>query len=245
MKLPIYLIVAMLFLGCRAQNAIHTNGLGLPSEVRRLVGASRYSYDSGHRWIVAKVGDTISSGALIQTAENSKLTLLLGETTGSGSYATGKSGVFNPEVYPCNLLGLEQNSALRIAQLTALDPSGPRKTERICLVLSAGTIRGHVRRPSAGFSYQIAFANAVARIDNGIYWLSSQGILRVYQGAVLIETVSTKVTKSISAGKEFNVYSGTITDLPSLPANWMHDFWLPSDPAYEDWGKPPLRKNRK
>jgi hypothetical protein len=172
----------------------------LKSTIVRLKGNARCSTDGGKTWRMVKAGDTLDSGALIQTAKKSDMDLALGGGT---------------EAQPDNLVSLAEDTLLQLDKVVRKRAAvSPGTLEEISLDLRMGAITGNVRTLASGSTYEISFPNGVAGTRAGIYTLRANGELSVSKGKAFIALADGRPAKEISAGQQFNPASGVAAALP-------------------------------
>jgi hypothetical protein len=176
------------------------NETQLPSTIVRLNGHARCSTDAGKTWRMAKDGDTLDSGAMIQTAKKSELDLVLG----------GRA-----EAQPDNLVRLAEDTLLRLDKVAKKRSAGSQETvEEISLDLRTGAIAGNVRSLAAASRYEVTLASGIAGLREGSYRLRANGELAVLKGKAFIALTDGRPAKEIGEGQQFNPATGIVAALP-------------------------------
>jgi len=190
--------------------------------VVRLKGAARVS-TGNNVWLPLKVGDKLKSGALVQTAASSRVDVVLGEidlsqrrtVTGaatSGPAAPGAATYFQPKAEQ-DLVSIQADTLLAFDKMSVTDTGADEVTETQ-LDLQSGKIFGTVRKLSASSRYEIKLPNGVAGIRGTIYTVTSDGVLQVLSGVVVLSWVApdgTQMTQTVSAGYQFDPHTGQVT----------------------------------
>jgi hypothetical protein len=175
----------------------------LSSTVVRLNGHARCSFDGGKTWRMIKVGDTLESGAMVQTAKKSDVDLAL----------AGRA-----ESQPDNLVSLADDTLLKLDKVARKRVAESQESiDEILLDLRRGAIAGNVRNLVGASRYEIAFANGVAGMRESSYRLRANGELAVLKGKAFIALTDGRPAKEIGAGQQFNPANGTVSVLASQP----------------------------
>jgi len=171
--------------------------------VVRLKGAARYATGSKAGQLL-KVGDTIQPGSVIQTADKSRVDLVLGEAASAasqrGTPGAGEGLSYQPTVEQ-NVIRLWENTLLGIDKLT-MTQTGADQVSDTQLDLKAGHIFGMVKKMSAASKYEVKIPNGVAGIRGTVYDISAEGVVKVLSGSVVLAYVGpdgTVVTQVIMA----------------------------------------------
>ena len=187
------------------------------AKVVRLKGAARYAAGPNAGQLL-KVGDIIKPGAVIQTAADSRVDLVLGDGSapvarpgapaeGAASYAPSSEQ---------NVVRLWENTLLSIDKLTETQTGADVVTETQ-LDLKAGHIFGIVKKTSAASKYEVKIPNGVAGIRGTVYDISAEGLIKVLSGSVVLAYVGpdgTVVTQVVSGAQQFDARTGVLSALP-------------------------------
>lgn len=192
------------------------------AKVIKLKGAARYSMGNDV-WQKLHEGDTLNSGAVIQTASDSQVDLVLGEGAPAdlgkaqptinhvaiNSYSAGESA-------GQNVVRLTENTVLALDKLYT-EQTGADTVADTELDLRAGRIMGNVKKLSAASKFEIKLPNGVAGIRGTIYDISANGILSVFDGSVVISYYlgGQLVTKVVNAGEQLEFKTGVISQIPA------------------------------
>jgi hypothetical protein len=209
----------------------------LSSTLMRLVGSARHSMDNGATWEKAKIGDILKPGVLVQTAENARLYVLLGEIVRPLPPSnSGNGGLFDPYLFPANLISIDSNSSLQIQKLIEKNPKDlEHPLQEVRLGLRSGKMLGCIKDSPSDTDCEVEFPGGTVCVHGATFSLTSIGIISVMSGAVAIISTNQNLTNTVTAGGRFDQSLGVKTNLPPLPTNWQHDIWLPSDPYNEPW----------
>jgi hypothetical protein len=106
-----------------------------------------------------------------------------------------------------NVVRLWENTALGIDRLSAMQTGADTVTDTQ-LDLKAGHITGNVKKMSASSKYEVKLPNGVAGIRGTVYDLTSDGMVKVLVGSVVMAWVNPKsgevVTKVVMGGQQYN-----------------------------------------
>jgi hypothetical protein len=199
--------------------------------VVRLKGAARYSAGD-NVWQPLKVGTVLKSGALIQTAAKSYVDLAFGVIEkeqgrnggGGGPSSSGASG-YQPKAEQ-DVVRISQDTVLALDKMTVMDTGSDQITETQ-LDLRSGKVFGAVKKLSPTSRYEIKLPNGVAGVRGTIYTLSSDGVVQVLVGSVVISWVApdgTQMTQSVNGGYQFDARTGLVTPIPDFDQKEMVKF---------------------
>ena len=198
-------------------------------KVVSLKGAARFMAVAGADWKPIKVGLVLKPGAVIQTAADSYVDLVLNNskaTQGLGSAvsdepaamstssgAGGSDSGYRPKAVQ-DAIRIFENTVLSVDKLT-INKTGADTVTDTQLNLKAGRIFGTVKKLSAASTYEITLPNGVAGIRGTIYLIGADGTVSVLTGSVVVSYVSngTVITKEVPAGYQFNPATGQVTEL--------------------------------
>jgi hypothetical protein len=194
------------------------------ARVVRIGGHARFT-TGNNVWQPLHVGDVIKAGTVIQTEnkEGAFVDLVLGDGNGSlGMAASDASGA--PSVTPIsyrpsaeqNVVRIWQNSALGIDKLTSTDTGADMVTETQ-LDLRTGRVLGTVKKMNSASKYEIKLPNGVAGIRGTFYDITSDGVVRVSSGSVVLAYMAADgsvTTKVVVAGQQFDARTGEVTPIP-------------------------------
>jgi len=191
------------------------------AKIIRIKGAARYA-DANNVWKPLKVGDILKAGAIIQTAADSRVDMILGEKDPAANEVewgatTSFVGAGGPDpVCQRDFVRLSANSVMAIEKLMVAD-TGTDKIREIALDLRAGKAFGMVKKLNGASKYEVKVPNAVAGIRGTIYNISSDGILSVLVGSVVVaykDSDGNVVTQIVMSGQRFDASTGQITTIP-------------------------------
>jgi hypothetical protein len=187
------------------------------AKVTRIKGSARFSTDN-NTWQALKVGHTLASGAVIQTAANSYVDLLLGQeppivrAPRVGEYLT-----YSP-LGEEDTLRIYEDSVLALDKLTSTK-TGADVVKETQLDLRSGTVFGKVRKLSSASKYEVKLPSGVAGIRGTIYTINAQGVLSVLTGSVVLAYVGpdgSVITQVVNAGWQFDPRTGQLTPIPDF-----------------------------
>jgi hypothetical protein len=187
----------------------------LPAKVVRLKGAARWSSDDDKAWREIKVGSNLLPGVLVQTAAASRMDIGLGES-GNPSPRAGwdKGMLYKPDTHPANLVRVWENSMLGLDRLTRkLTRVGTHLTEDMQFDLRAGHIFVHQMKMAGDSEYEIKFPKGIVRIQDGIYDVSAEGVVKVLVGKASVTVAGSSGTQEVLAGQVFDARTGVTRSL--------------------------------
>ena len=194
------------------------------AKVVRLKGSARYS-TGNNVWQPIKTGTLLKSGFIIQTAADSYVDVLLGE---SESAVTPPRAVVGDQVsYQSkaaqDLIRLRDDTVLALDKLTVTDTGADQITETQ-LDLRSGKIFGSVNKLSPASHYEIKLPNGVAGIRGTVYMISADGVVQVLSGSVVISWVAldgTPATQTVGFGNQFDTRTGMMTPITEIQSQEM------------------------
>ena len=186
------------------------------AKVVRIKGDARYA-TVNNVWQPLKVGDVLNAGAIIQTAKDSRVDLVLGEKNAMAAEPAKWGDViqYSPEVEQ-DFVRVWENSVMAIDKLLVAD-TGADQIKETQLDLRAGRIFGTVKKLSAASKYEVKIPNGVAGIRGTIYDISAAGLLSVFKGSVVIayaDGTGNIVTQVVVAGQSYDCSTGQFTPIP-------------------------------
>ncbi|MCX6895782.1 MAG: FecR domain-containing protein [Verrucomicrobia bacterium] len=187
------------------------------AKVVHIKGAARYSAGN-NVWQPLHVGDVLKAGAVIQTASESVVDLIIGEESEAVAttpiirrFSTSSSADVQQ-----NIIRLRENTVLALDKLSS-EQTGTDTVTDTQLDLRAGRIFGNVKKLSAASRYEIKLPNGVAGIRGTFFDLTANGLLTVYFGSVVISFYDASghlITKTVNAGWELDLTNGNTRKLP-------------------------------
>lgn len=194
-------------------------------KVVNLKGAARYMPAGSTEWKPIKTGMILKPGAVIQTAADSYVDVVLNNaraTQGLNSALSAEPASYNPNEPGAgyrpkalqDAVRIFENTVLSVDKLTVTKTGADTVTETQ-LDLKAGRIFGTVKKLSASSVYEIKIPNGVAGIRGTIYLISADGVVSVLSGEVVVSYVSngTVTTKDVPAGYQFDPSTGQVTPI--------------------------------
>jgi hypothetical protein len=119
-----------------------------------------------------------------------------------------------------------EDSALAIDKLTVTQ-TGADVVSETQLDLQRGKIMGNVKKMSAASKYEVKIPNGVAGIRGTTYYITADGVVKVFVGSVVLAYVGpdgTVVTQVIMGGQQFDAKSGQITPISDYDQKGMAEF---------------------
>ena len=195
------------------------------AKVVRIKGSARFTTGTG-TWQPLKVGDVLSSGAVIQTAADSRVDVVLGDpkaAAGSGvkvglpfgSATPGSGGGGGASSVDQNFIRLMENTVMSIDKLSATDTGADIVTDTQ-LDLRAGRVFGTVKKLSAGSRYEVKIPNGVAGVRGTIFMLSALGDCMVWEGSMaqaMTNGDGEVIKRVINAKQKYDPRTDVISDL--------------------------------
>ena len=194
------------------------------AKVVRLKGAARYT-TGNNVWQPLKVGDIVKPGTIIQTADKSRVDLVLGDSSAPVARpVAGDMLTYQPNAEQ-NMVRMWENTLLGIDKLAVMETGADEET-LTQLDLKAGHIFGMVKKMSAASKYEVKIPNGVAGIRGTVYDISAEGVIKVLSGSVVLAYVGpdgTVVTQVVMGLQEFDARTGTMTPLPNPDKTGMEE----------------------
>lgn len=201
------------------------------AKVVRIKGKARYALANTTNWQPLHVGDLVKPGSIIQTSTEpgAYVDIVLGEseaeTAGTYSPPSATSAMSYQPAAAQNVVRVYANTALGIDKLTTLDTGAEPVTETE-LDLKAGHIFGSVKKMSAASSYKVKIPNGVAGIRGTTYDITSDGVVGVTVGSVVLAYIDpngTAQTQTIVGGQQFDARTQTMSPIPPTVTGGMED----------------------
>jgi len=219
-------IIRRLLAGCFALALVHAVSAQTQDGVVKVVNLKGYARTMPDGKAI-KVGQLLKPGAIIQTAADSYVDVVLNNsraTQGLGSElsseeplptstSSGGGAASHPKAVQ-DAIRLFENTVVGFDKLT-ITKTGADKVTETQLDLKAGRIFGTVTKLSAASVYEIKIPNGVAGIRGTIYLIGADGIVSVLTGSVVVSYVSngSVITKEVPAGYQFNPATGQVTPI--------------------------------
>ena len=200
--------------------------------VVRIQGIARYS-TGDNVWHPLVVGKILGPGAILQTAGNSLVDIVVGGDVPAMPQAAAQPDQISPAVdspvrgyvsftpsSQQNVIRMWSDCVLAVDKLT-ISNTGADTISDTELDLRAGRIFFNVKKLSASSQYLIKIPNGVAGIRGTYGFGDANGSWACGGGSVVLSVFvgGKPVTKVISAGLEFNPVSGELLPLSSASLN--------------------------
>ncbi len=153
--------------------------------VRSVRGTASYA-EQGGEWKPLKTGQALAPGTTIKTGVDGSADLFLGDN--------------GPDVH------LFDSTTLGLDRLE-IERTGAEAVVETQLNLTAGTIRGMVRKLSAASKYEVKTPNAVVGVRGTKYQISANGVVHVIEGSMVVVYINPSTqamsTHSLTTGQTF------------------------------------------
>jgi hypothetical protein len=194
--------------------------------VVRIQGEARYSLGD-NAWHPLVAGKVLNAGAVIQSAANSTVDLVLSGKPVSMPQAAPVPNAIAPAADPNvrglvsytpmveqNVVRMQDNTVLAIDKLTVSD-TGADTVGDTELDLRSGQVFFNVKKMSATSKYTVKIPNGVAGIRGSSGGLNAGGGMEMSKGTGIISITRNgiPVTSIVNAGFQFNPHNGSITPL--------------------------------
>jgi hypothetical protein len=198
------------------------------AKVVNIKGSARYLAGASSTWQPLKNGAILKPGSIIQTASGSYVDIILNNPDATGAPLSAMSATkssaasagapppsgtaFQPKAEQ-DAIRIFENTVLGIDKLT-IDQTGADTVTETQLDLKAGSIFGTVKKLSAASKYEVKIPNGVAGIRGTIFFVTSDGLLRVLSGSVVLAYVGADgavITQVVPAGQQFDSHSGQMS----------------------------------
>jgi len=195
--------------------------------VVRIQGQARYSLGDNN-WHPLVVGKVLRSGAIIQSAVDSSVDIVLSaDPVGMPQAAIAPTTMvmapdskvrgfasYEPTVQQ-NVIRMWGNTVLAVDKLTQFE-TGVQTVSDTELDLRAGRIFFNVKKMSATSQFIIKIPNGVAGIRGTYGWIDSKGPMAIGSGSGVISVINNgkPVTEEVNAGFQFDPDTGNVTPIP-------------------------------
>ena len=171
-------LAAVLFV-CSAQAATGK------AVVRSVKGTASYA-EQGGEWRPLKTGQALNSGATVKTGVDGAVDLYMGDN--------------GPDVH------LFDSTTLGLDRLN-IEQTGTEPVVETQLNLTAGTIRGYVKKLAAASKYEVKTPSAVVGVRGTKYQISANGVVHVIEGSMVVVYINPVTqqmsTHTVGAGQTF------------------------------------------
>ncbi|HKW29629.1 MAG TPA: FecR domain-containing protein [Verrucomicrobiae bacterium] len=195
--------------------------------VVRIQGQARYSLGD-NAWHPLVVGKVLGAGAIIQSAVNSSVDIVLSGNAVAMPQASPSPDTitFAPDpnvrgmvsykpMVEQNVIRMWGNSVLAVDKLTQFD-AGVQTISDTELDLRAGRIFFNIKKMSATSQFIIKIPNGVAGIRGSSGFIDANGDMAMHDGSAVLSLVvnGTPFTHVVNGGSEFNPATGNVTPIP-------------------------------
>jgi hypothetical protein len=202
--------------------------------VVRIQGVARYTLGN-NAWHPLMVGKILGSGAIIQSAANSSVDIVMSGDAVAMPQAVSAPDAVTPAADPNvrglvsykpmvqqNVIRMWGNTVLAVDKLTQYD-TGVDTVSDTELDLRTGRIFFNVKKMSASSQFIIKIPNGVAGIRGSCGYCDSDGHMGMYEGSAVESLIinGQPFTSAITAGYESNPQGGS--PIP-IPQDVLHNF---------------------
>ena len=196
--------------------------------VVRVKGEASYSLGNGQPWHPLVAGKVLVAGAIISTAPDAMVDVVLGKDIPMPQAAPAPDRIslapdpeergivdYTPSAEQ-NVIRLLGGTVLAIDKLTVSD-TGVDTVSDTELDLQKGKIFASVKKLSAASQYFIKIPNGIAGVRGTLFGLGADGWLNVLKNSVYLSITSPDghtTTTLVGQGSQFNPTNGQITSLP-------------------------------
>jgi FecR protein len=195
--------------------------------VVRVQGQARYSLGD-NTWHPLVVGKVLGSGAIIQSAVNSSVDIVLSgnavampqasptpDTISLAPDPNVRGMVSYKPMVEQNVIRMWGNTVLAVDKLTQFD-TGVQTVSDTELDLRAGRIFFNVKKMSATSQFIIKIPNGVAGIRGSSGFIDANGDMAMHDGSAVLSIVvnGSPFTHVINGGSEFNPSTGNVAPIP-------------------------------
>ncbi|HEY5911557.1 MAG TPA: FecR domain-containing protein [Verrucomicrobiae bacterium] len=200
------------------------------AKVIRVKGPARYT-TGNNVWLTLKPGAVLKPGTIVQTSteQGSFVDLVLSD--GGGAVAMPSPVKYTPYIPNSmssagatyapsaeqNVVRIWENTALGIDKIACMR-TGADEVSDIQLDLKAGHVTGNVKKMSAASKYEIKLPNGVAGIRGTTYDITSEGVVSVMVGSVVLAWVNPKTgevtTQVVTGGNRYDARTAQMGPIP-------------------------------
>lgn len=214
-----------------AQNAQQRTG-----KVVRIKGDARYS--TGNKvWQPLKVGATLKSGHVVQTAKDSFVDVVVNEADSAAAFSLkpvstagapaspGSGGTPAIAAPDQDVIRILDDSFLVFDSLTAT-PTGADTVTETLLDLKKGSIFGSVKKQAAASRFEVKIPNGVAGIRGTIFLINASGMVSCLTGSVIAaftDSSGNVGTETVGAGRQFNTATGEGSALSGAALGYLRN----------------------
>ncbi len=211
----------------------------------RIQGEARYSLGDGN-WHPLVVGKILSAGAVIQTAHDAIVDIVLGRTVEMPQAAQWPDRIgpapdanirgmidYKPSVEQ-NMVRMMGDTMLAIDKLTVSD-TGLDTVSDTELDLKQGRIFASVKKLSAASEYLVKIPNGIAGVRGTLFEIDASGWCAVLKNSVLLSIIGPNgvpMTYLVGEGSQFNPQTGQISPLPPDLFNLLQQIATALDTVY-------------
>jgi hypothetical protein len=232
----------MLVLGVAASAQTLKPGV---ATIVRIQGEARYSLGDGN-WHPLVVGKMLGAGAVVQTAHDAVVDIVLGKSVEMPQAAPVPDRVgpapdanirglidYKPAVEQ-NMVRMTGDTVMGIDKLTVSD-TGLDTVSDTELDLKQGRIFASVKKLSAASQYLVKIPNGIAGVRGTLFEIDASGWCAVLKNSVLLSIVGsngTPMTYQVGEGNQFDPQTGQISPLPPELLSVLHQISMALDTVY-------------
>ena len=213
----------------------------------RIQGEARYSLGDG-TWHPLVVGKMLGAGAVIQTAHDATVDMVLGKTVEMPQAAPVPDRIgpapdanirglidYKPSVEQ-NMIRMTGDTMVAIDKLTVSD-TGVDAVSDTELDLKQGRIFCSVKKLSAASQYLVKIPNGIAGVRGTLFEIDASGWCAVLKNSVLLSIVGANgapMTYQVGEGNQFNPQTGQISALPPELLSLLQQISMALDTVYTE-----------
>jgi FecR protein len=232
----------MLVLGVAASAQTLKPGV---ATIVRIQGEARYSLGDGN-WHPLVVGKMLGAGAVVQTAHDAVVDIVLGKSVEMPQAAPVPDRVgpapdanirglidYKPAVEQ-NMVRMTGDTVMGIDKLTVSD-TGLDTVSDTELDLKHGRIFASVKKLSAASEYFVKIPNGVAGVRGTLFEIDASGWCSVLKSSVLLAIAKadgSTATYLIGQGNQFDPQTSQVTPMPSELLSLLQQISTALDTAY-------------
>jgi hypothetical protein len=206
----------LLAAGCATEAPSGNSGVQSAKVVYKK-GDLRYS-TGNNVWQPLNLGDVVRHGTLIQTAADSRVTLVLGDVSAPVARPMRSDMFSYHPLAEQSIVRLWENTLMGVDKLTEMR-TGEAVVTETALDLKAGHITGSVKKMTAASKYEVKLPNGVAGIKGTVYECYAEGIVKVREGSMVVAYTGANgsiVTQVVMSLQMFDIRTGTHSQIPDL-----------------------------
>jgi len=239
------LVVLVIGSACRIFEEGET---ALYAKVIRIKGSARYCSGNVTNWHALNLGNVLKSGATIQTAKDSYVDLdWTRDAMPSRMNSVPYGGTLRRNPYRAlqhDVVRIWEDSVVGIDKLTTRWSHGSKeRLKDIRWDLRAGKILGSAHKLTGESAFEVKFSGGVARVREGMFAVSAEGIVSVGSGTVTVSLLNPNEIVEITEGFQFDTRTRERSRLPEIYHHYHYEepIFVPGPPEpWQPWPKRPF-----